>query len=156
MPDVTDPSYYFATTISVLPQSSHLCWQPHGQTLPQRRWQRVQYPHSVLLTPFDEAFTTQTGSSIVVDGRDISVGGFSFRHLEPIIERYVVISFPMETTTKIHRALKLTWCRFLQRGIYESGGKFLHSVDVDDLVAKNVFSAMRNELTQDSTAAAVL
>ncbi len=133
MPTVTDPSEHWATTISVLAHSSHFCWQPQGQVLPLRRWQRVRYDHSVLLTPFDETFTNRVGSSVMVDGRDISYGGFSFRHLEPLAERFVVVTFPMESSNKVHRAMRLGWCRFLRRGIYESGGKFLHNVDVGNL-----------------------
>ncbi len=105
-----------------------------------RRWQRVRYHHSVLLTPFDETFGKQVGASIVVDGRDISVGGFSFRHLEPLAERFVVVTFPMETTDQVYRAMRLSWCRFLQRGIYESGGKFLHNVNVDGFFSSNTIS----------------
>lgn len=78
----------------------------------------------------------------MVDGRDISVGGFSFRHLEPLAERFVVVTFPMETSNKVHRAMRLGWCRFLRRGIYESGGKFLHNVNVDDMLPTTPFSPM--------------
>jgi hypothetical protein len=104
------------------------CWLRSTRIMPDRKWQRVPYDRPVALTPWDTATNAPAGPSRRVTGRDVSLGGFSFAHMEPLACREAVVTFGVEPSQRGSLLLRLNWCRFTRAGIYLSGGRFLEPV----------------------------
>jgi len=83
----------------------------------------------VRLTPLAENMVTPSASSIFVVEKSLAMLGFDFYHHEPITHRYVAVSFEHGSQQSTHFALKLSWCRFLHPGWYDSGGRFIRVLD---------------------------
>ena len=62
--------------------------------------------------------------------RDISLGGCSFLHSDPLPSARVALTFGLENERTVTLMLRLTWCRFTQHGVYQSGGRFLKTIDL--------------------------
>jgi len=102
-------------------------WHAPATLAEQRSWHRVRYDRPAVLTPLDERTGTPQDVHKIISGRDISPCGFSFSHLDPLACRRAIITFAYESESPPWDAvvIRLSWCRFTQAGIYQSGGKFL-------------------------------
>ena len=89
----------------------------------RRREKRRPYPSPFRITPFDDR--PLMDKQLVVVGKTLSELGVDFYHREPLPYRTVIASFDQLDGEAVHLLLDLTWCRFCQRGIYDSGGRFL-------------------------------
>jgi hypothetical protein len=94
----------------------------------RRRWHRVPYDRPILITPLDDETNEPNGPSQLVPGRDISLGGVSFAHREPLASRKVACTFEPSSPTSESVIVRLTWCRFTKEGWYQSGGQFVQSI----------------------------
>ena len=72
------------------------------------------------------------GDSKLAVGRDISLGGISFTHTDPLPCRNIAISFALDNGVLATAVTRLTWCRFTLDGVYQSGGLFLRTVEFPD------------------------
>jgi hypothetical protein len=93
----------------------------------RRRERRYPFPHLVTLIPVAPDGTHLTSETTVVVGKQLSLGGLSFFHRQPIPYRRAVVVFELGS----HRTAlltDLTWCRFTRHGWYENGGRFLQAV----------------------------
>ena len=108
-----------------LPKPRKLSWYRSGGLLNERRAHRVPFPETLhvvglVRSSVDGRFVVDS-EGFIARGRDISVGGISFRHDAPLPHRFVAVSFrsPFGTETLI---AKLLWCRFTRQERYFSGG----------------------------------
>ena len=99
-------------------------WHNSRQILQVRRWHRLEYAQPLCLTPLDEN-EQLCDESWLVDGRDLSLGGLSFRHRRALVCRKAAVTFLLDADEIESVVVRLTWCRFTQAGIYESGGPFV-------------------------------
>ena len=97
-------------------------WHTWGQVVQNRRWHRVAYRSPVLLTPLDDGCDE---TPRLVWGRDISLGGFSFAHRDPLACRRAAVTFRADGGRTLTLETRLTWCRFTREWTYQSGGLFL-------------------------------
>jgi hypothetical protein len=103
-------------------------WHGSAHAVQSRRWHRVRCEGSVVLTPLDDATGRPVGERKRATARDVSLGGFSFTHLDPLPFRRVVVTFGVGTEEVASAVLRLSWCRFLSARLYQSGGRFLNVV----------------------------
>ena len=104
-------------------------WHASPPILQGRHWHRVRYAHPVLLRPLD-AHSVET-RPLLVSGRDISLGGFSFVHADPLACRRAALTFLLDSKNRLPIEIRLTWCRFTREGIYQSGGTFVRPLAGD-------------------------
>jgi hypothetical protein len=105
-------------------------WHSSPPLMESRSHHRVRYDKPLVLTPMDPHSHGPAGEPRLVQGRDISLGGCSFCHIDPLPCGRVALTFGLEDERPVTFMLRLTWCRFTQDGLYQSGGKFLKPVDL--------------------------
>ncbi len=106
-------------------------WHSSFGSLHSRRWHRVAYDKPLLITPLDDP-GDGAGRKLVVQGRDLSLSGFSFCHAQPLASRRVIVQFRDEaTSTDVGLLALLRWCRFRRDGSYQSGGQFMRAIALD-------------------------
>ncbi len=106
-------------------------WHTNSQVLQRRRWHRITFTDPFLVCPYDSELDRAMGPFSVVTGRDISLGGVSFSHTQPLSCRRIVCVFLDEGRVLSAVLVKLNWCRFTKQGVYLSGGQFLRTVRMD-------------------------
>jgi len=106
-------------------------WNGPTTVVERRRWHRIPYRRSILITPLDDETLEPTGPSQMLPGRDISLGGVSFEHREPMASRKVACTFDPGSGSRESVVVRLTWCRFTKDGWYQSGGQFVQSIALD-------------------------
>ncbi len=94
----------------------------------RRTERRFPYPRLIPLTPMDEDAQKSSGPTRHVVGKHLGPRGLDFFHGAPLPERYAVVSLPCATDRWVHLLLRITWCRFLRAGWYDSGGRFVRLV----------------------------
>lgn len=99
----------------------------------RRGEQRFPYPRLIQLLPTTAEGTQVNGQRVIVSGKHISESGLSFFHPEPLAHRLVIATLEKADRTKHAFLLDVDWCRFTHHGWYESGGKFLRTVDLAEL-----------------------
>ncbi|MEO0529095.1 MAG: hypothetical protein AAF266_00825 [Planctomycetota bacterium] len=104
----------------------------------RRDERRTAFPYDLRLTPLDRG-AVAAASPIVVVGRDLSMVGIGFEHAEPLPYRRarLVAADPRLCglgLATLEIDVLLRWCRFVEPGRYESGGRILRST-THDLVA---------------------
>ncbi len=102
---------------------------PRGRMPERRKEQRLPFPSLVVLHPVDDDGHTPRTETIVVSGKHLSESGLGFFHPEPLPYRRVVASLECPDGQWIAFLLDVSWCRFSRYGWYESGGRFLQTVD---------------------------
>jgi len=101
-------------------------WHSSFGSLHSRRWHRVAYTKSLLITPLNDVTEQPSERAFVAQARDISLSGISFCHPQPLASRKVVVRFRAEDPIAGEGILAvLRWCRFRRDGCYQSGGQFL-------------------------------
>lgn len=120
----------------------------------RRADRRVPYPRLIPLTPLCDEGRLPTGETKYVVGKYLALRGLDFFHGDPLPERYVVVSLPCSVDRWSHFLLKVTWCRFLRPGWYDSGGRFIRLVqwqepsqEIGDLTGANLSYAFDETLT---------
>lgn len=66
-------------------------WQPGGPLVSSRRWHRMRWEQDLPLVPLDAETEQPVGPGLVVRCRDISRGGISFVHDDPLPYRKVAL-----------------------------------------------------------------
>jgi len=102
---------------------------PKVTVVERRRETRYPFQFLIYLTPVEEDGVTPCGESIVVVGKHVSERGLGFYHAKPIAHRRVVASLERPHDGWYAFLLDLRWCRFTRQGWYESGGRFLETVN---------------------------
>lgn len=105
-------------------------WHASPPLMHGRAWHRVRYEKPLILTPMDGERNQLAGKPRLVQGRDVSLGGCSFYHGDPLPCSRVALTFGVSDEDRVTLMVRLTWCRFTQGGIYQSGGKFLKPVEL--------------------------
>jgi hypothetical protein len=100
-------------------------WNAGVPTFEKRHGQRVLYTKPMLLTPLLDDTETPAGNSVVVVGHDLSLGGISFVHRQPLPCRKVALRFIQQERVSEAVLVRLIWCRFTRRADYLSGGRLL-------------------------------
>ncbi len=114
--------------------SPRASWYQSGGLLNNRRAHRVAFPETLLVVGLTT--TSRTGhfvpitEPIIAQGRDVSVGGISFQHADPLPHRYVAVSFRSTFGTETLVA-RLSWCRFALENYYVSGGRLAVNPQLD-------------------------
>lgn len=102
-------------------------WQAGPFVWERRAGHRVQFREAVFLVPLDDETEEPCGPPAHVESRDISLGGISFAHHEPVPHRKVGLSFRLPGGAAVTVVALLRWCRFTRAGTYESGGEFVRT-----------------------------
>jgi hypothetical protein len=105
-------------------------WHASPPLTEGRSAHRVRYERPLLLTPIDSRSHSPSGEPQLVRGRDLSLGGCSFCHPDPLPCARVGLTFGLEDEQQVTMMLRLTWCRFTQDRVYQSGGRFLKPIDL--------------------------
>ena len=102
-----------------------------AQTLwqgPERRaQQRLPLAQLIHMVPLGNDLKPASKPVYVV-GKNLALLGLDFFHPAPIVQRFAIVSFQSGTASWIQFLMKITWCRFLRSGWYDSGGKFIKLV----------------------------
>jgi hypothetical protein len=101
---------------------------PRGRTPERRAVQRFPYPQLFYLTPIDEQ-NRPAGDSVAVIGKHLSERGIGFYHARPLPYRRMIASLEMPDAHWAAFLLDIKWCRFTQYGWYDSGGRFLQTME---------------------------
>ncbi len=102
---------------------------PHNDLAERRSEGRYPFPYLVQLTPADEDDALSSGETVVVVGKHLSERGLGFYHPKPLAHRRMIASLDAGGGRWIRFLIDLSWCRFIKKGWYESGGRFLRSVE---------------------------
>lgn len=105
---------------------------PRTHSPERRRDQRYPYPQLITLRPVGIDGVTPLDEQLVVVGKHISESGLGFFHPHPLPHRRVVATMPTTTGATLALLLDVSWCRFTRHGWYESGGRFLQTVEVPE------------------------
>jgi hypothetical protein len=101
----------------------------HPATGQERRSdRRIAYPRLIPLSPLPETEEASPRPTIHVIGKHLAPLGLDFYHREPLPERYAIASLQHSDDRWVHFLMKITWCRFLRPGWYDSGGRFIQLV----------------------------
>ncbi|MGW8258202.1 MAG: hypothetical protein ACWGMZ_12005 [Thermoguttaceae bacterium] len=109
-------------------------WELLGATYPQqhllerRREKRYPFPNLIHLTPLGDDGLTPADKSISVVGKHLSQHGLGFYHTKPLAHRRMIASLECNGHW-LGFIIELRWCRFTKQGWYESGGRFLQTID---------------------------
>lgn len=106
-------------------------WNRSYQVVPNRRWHRAALDKPVVLTPLDEETELPVGDPLIASGKDVSVRGISFLHIDPLPYCKVAVSFPDDQEIPTSVVTWLKWCRFTKEGLYQSGGRFVRMIDLE-------------------------
>ncbi len=102
---------------------------PKNGLLERRRHARYPFPYLVHLTPTDDEGNAKPDGSLAVIGKHLSEKGLSFYHSQSLPHRRMIVSMETSNQQWISFLIDLSWCRFTKQGWYESGGRFLQSVE---------------------------
>ena len=101
---------------------------PQHDLTERRRENRYPFPYLVQLAPVADDAGTPQDDAVVVVGKHLSENGLGFYHPKPLPHRRMVASLETGSGQWIRFVIELNWCRFIKRGWYESGGRFLRLV----------------------------
>jgi hypothetical protein len=119
-----DPSIHVQALLGALHEPTH--------RTERRREQRFPYPYLFRVIPLATDNIPLDDQTMVVVGKHLSHHGLSFYHQRPIAYRRMIAMMELPTGRPIGFLLDLTWCRFTKHGWYESGGRLLQAVPVED------------------------
>lgn len=122
-------------------------WHRTDRVLQTRRWHRAGFEKPLALTPLDEITEKPIGDPMPASGRNVSVHGVSFSHLDPLPFRKIAITFPDENDIQISVVTYLKWCRFTRKSVYHSGGRFIRTIELllpEDFEFLDLFGNLRS------------
>ena len=67
---------------------------------------------------------------LLASGRDISKGGISFAHEQPLTCRKIAVTLQLDDGGCESIVTELKWCRFTRDGVYHSGGQFQRMIEL--------------------------
>jgi hypothetical protein len=102
-------------------------------TLERRRSDRHSIPVMFRLTPLAEDGQPMTAETMNVIGKNISRYGLSFYHAVPISYRRAWISLENTEVAAFAAEIDINWCRFSNRGWYESGGRLIAAMPPESI-----------------------
>jgi hypothetical protein len=102
---------------------------PRNDLTERRCDSRYPFPYLVQLTPVAEDGIGERGETVVVVGKHLSQRGLGFYHPKPLPYRRMIASLEAANGRWMRVLMELSWCRFIKRGWYESGGRFLRTVE---------------------------
>ncbi len=108
-------------------QAAQFATAPWGRQ-ERRVDRRIPFPCLIPFTPMCDQGQRPTGPTRQVVGRNLAARGLDFFHCDPLPERFAVVSLPCAQDQWVHFLLRITWCRFLRAGWYDSGGRFVRLV----------------------------
>ncbi len=120
--------------------------QPSDQPHDRRDRVRVPFSRLVALTPVANASLDDPGDPVFVVGKNLAQQGLDFFHSQPFPHRYAIASLETGPGQRVHFLMKVTWCRFLQAGWYDSGGRFIKRVEP---VANDITEDACDDLTEN-------
>jgi hypothetical protein len=100
---------------------------PRGRTPERRAVQRFPFPQLLYLTPVG-ADNRPQGEPVAVIGKHLSERGLGFYHMQPLPYRRMIASLELPQGEWASFLLDIKWTRFTQFGWYDSGGRFLQTV----------------------------
>ena len=103
-----------------------------GESRERRSETRYPYPSLMRITPVDDNSLKPCAETIVVLGKDLSEEGLNFYHQQPLTCRRAVASLQVGHGNWLSFLIDLSWCRFSELGWYDSGGRFLRTVEFQD------------------------
>ena len=99
---------------------------------------RFPYPYPVRISPVvNETVVNETVSDIdlpavdpgfTVIGKHLSETGLGFYHQEPLPFRRVQVWLGSPIGLEVELIMDLSWCRFVGKGWYVSGGRFVETI----------------------------
>lgn len=98
---------------------------PPGRGVERRRDVRYPFPFLLTLTPLGPQGHEPAGEDVVVAGKHLSERGLGFFHPGPLPHRRVLVRVSAPGRRALRCVLDVSWCRFMNQGWYESGGRFL-------------------------------
>ena len=101
-------------------------------TVERRHEERVAIPLLFRLTPLNNRHEPVPEDAITVVGKDISSRGLSFFHEQPLTYRRAIVTLEHPEIGPFAAEVDVNWCRFTRPGWYESGGRLVRSVNIQD------------------------
>jgi hypothetical protein len=108
--------------------SGHASWHSSDSLIVSRGSHRIGYTERMCVTGLD-ADQSECSAPLLVWGRDISADGVSFTHKRPMPHRHVQMLVPLALGLEA-LIVRLTWCRYVGRREYVSGGYFVRPANV--------------------------
>lgn len=102
---------------------------PSGRFVERRSEQRYPYPRLITLWPMETDGDVPSGPPMTVVGKHLSERGLGFFHPQPLANRLVIVSLEKGDGRAFCFLLDVHRCRFTRQGWYESGGRFVASVN---------------------------
>ncbi len=102
---------------------------PKHDLTERRRENRYPFPYLVQLAPVGDDGHTPQGEPVVVVGKHLSERGLGFYHPKPLPHRRMIASLQSGNGQWISFVIDVSWCRFIKRGWYESGGRFVRPAE---------------------------
>ena len=104
----------------------------HDTNYERREHARHAFATVISLTPVDRSQLAPLGEPLLVIGKQISITGLGFYHTSALLHGCFLVSVPGESVGNAvedrQLVLQTKWCRFLGKGLYESGGQFVKTV----------------------------
>ena len=101
----------------------------------RRHTKRQAYPYLIELVPVNDKHEP-CGESLLVLGKHLSDHGLDFYHQGPLPSRRFLARLDTGDVEPVQLVIEISWCRFIKRGWYESGGRFLRLVPAEDITAR--------------------
>ena len=100
---------------------------PSRTAVERRGDRRFPYPYPVQIAPADEA-SPESADAFTVIGKHLSETGLGFYHQQPLPFRRVNVWLGSPIGLEVGLVMDLSWCRFVGKGWYVSGGRFVETV----------------------------
>ena len=97
----------------------------NANSMLSRRFHRVTFRQQIAIAELCDDGLIPTGQPRTAFTTDISHGGLSFEHDQPLACRMIAVTLPTSRELPESFVMRLKWCRFTRAGIYRSGGKFI-------------------------------
>lgn len=102
---------------------------PQLGVIERRKHHRYPYPQIVHLTPVDESGRASADDTTTAVCKHLSERGLGFFHQQPLPYRRVIASLESPHARWLAFVLDVGWCRFTRHSWYESGGRFLQTIE---------------------------
>jgi hypothetical protein len=110
----------------LLPDMLRLFGDAQPTSTDERR-SRDRFPivYTLQLTPIDDDGNMLLGETTPIEGKDLSVCGFSFAHMSPLRHCRAIISFTPPRVGPLAVEAEIIWTRQTPIGLYESGCRLI-------------------------------
>jgi hypothetical protein len=101
----------------------------------RRHTKRQAYPYLIELVPINDR-NAPCGDPLLVLGKHLSDHGLDFYHQGPLPHRRLLARLETGDVEPVQLVIEISWCRFIKRGWYESGGRFLRLAPAQDIASR--------------------